>query len=261
VRKILEWFKFRDISDISKLPRVSHFSYNYLLGVAMLYMMFMILSGLLVYKIVKIGDFLAPAAVFVTPMIYCLSNVTTEVYGYQIGRNMMWWFVVSSTIFTLSSAFFIHIQSPPEFIHQAAFELILGSMPWVFAGGTVGTICGMTFNNFVVSKCKILMEGKRYWLRSFISTCGGEIVYNIIAYPIMFLGRISFREFLQVFICVTLFKIVTTLIFLPPECLLAWYLKSKEKINIFDYNVNYNIFRFRLAEVSNKPALHLVKDS
>jgi queuosine precursor transporter len=261
VLKIFERFRFQDMNDFSKLPRVSHFTYNYLLGVAMLYMMFMILSGLLIYKVVRIGGFLAPAAIFVTPMIYCLSNVTTEVYGYQIGRNMMWWFVISSAVFTGFSGLLIHIQSPPDFKNQAAFELILGSMPWVFVAGIIGTICGITFNNFVVSKCKVIMEGKRYWLRSLISTCGGEVVYNVIAYPIMLCGHFPLDQILHMFVCVTLFKIATTVVFLPPECLLARYLKIKEKINTFDYQVSYNIFRFKLSEPSHNPHLKLVKNS
>lgn len=261
MHKIFEWFQFRNTEDLSKLPRVSHFTYNYLLGMAMLYMMLMILSGLLVYKVIKIGVFLAPAGIFLTPMIYCLSNVTTEVYGYQIGRNMMWWFVIGSAMFTVLSGLLIHIQSPPHFKDQAAFELILGSMPWTFIAGVMGTICGIAFNNFLVSKFKIIMEGRRYWLRSLISTCGGEIVYNIIAYPIMFSGHLLSHQFIHMFICVMLFKTATTVFFLLPECLLARYLKIKEKINTFDYDVKYNIFRFKLSESSNKPYLTLIKNS
>lgn len=258
--KIFQRLKFQDINDLSKLPRVSHFTYNYLLGMAMLYMMLMILTGLFVYKIIKIGSFLVPAAIFVTPIIYCLSNVTTEVYGYQIGRNMMWWFVVSSAVFTGISNLLIHIESPPDFKCQAAFEFVFGSMPYVFIAGIIGTVSGMTFNNFVVSKCKIMMDGKRYWVRSLIATCGGEIVYNLIAYPIMLLTHLPFREFLHILISVTLFKIGTTILFLLPECLLARYLKIKEKLNTFDYNVSYNIFRFKLLGMDRKPVFKLVKN-
>jgi hypothetical protein len=55
-----------------------------------------------------------------------------------------------------------------------------------------------------------------------------------------------------------LFKVATTAVFLASECLLARYLKIKEKINVFNYNVKHDIFRFKLGD-ENKPSLILVK--
>lgn len=255
--KIFELFKFQNVDD---LPRTGNFRYNYLLGMAMLYTMLQLLSGLMIYKIVEIGSFIAPVAVFTTPLTYCLSNVTTEVYGYKVGRNMMWWFLFMSTIFTLMSTLMIHIPSPASFKHQVSFNLIFGSMPRVYLAGILGTLYGLSFNNYVVSKLKLIMDGKRYWLRSILSTCGGEIVYNLIAYPIMFLGRVPLDQLLHIFICVTLFKISTTAFFLLPECWLANFLKYREKINVFDDKNSYSIFGFSFfSDKSKKPNLELVK--
>jgi hypothetical protein len=66
VQKILEFFKFRNVETVSKLPRASNFTYNYLIGIAMLYMALSNLSGLTVYKILIIGPFLLPAGIFTT---------------------------------------------------------------------------------------------------------------------------------------------------------------------------------------------------
>jgi uncharacterized integral membrane protein (TIGR00697 family) len=222
-------------------------------------MMFMILSGLTIYKIIAIGPFIAPAAVLVTPFIYSLSNVMTEVYGYPVGRNMMWWFIISSAMLTLCSFVLIHLPSPSNFTEQHAFDIIFGTMPGVFVAGIIGSICGMSFNNYCVSKFKILMSGKKYWLRSIISTCGGEIIYNIIAYPIMFFSHTTLQQFFHILLCVTLFKITTTAIIWPFECLLARFLKIKEKVNIFDYDINYNLLNFKIASKPQKPNLALVK--
>jgi len=216
----------------------------------MLYMSFSILSGLTVYKLFAIGPFLLPAGIFTTPLTYCLSNVTTEVYGYPVGRNLMWWFVISSTIFTCLAFLLINLPSPPSFKFQSAYDVILGSMPRIYFAGICGTIAGMNVNNYLVSKFKILMNGNHYWLRSILSTCGGEIIYNLIAYPIMLLWKIPLPDLAHIFFSVTLFKIATTTLFLVPECLLARYLKIKERINVFDYNVNYNLFKFKLRDNS-----------
>lgn len=257
--KSLKIFKFQNIEDCTQLPRISNFTYNYLIGVVMLYMTLSILSGLSVYKLVLLGPFLLPVGIFTTPLTYCLSNVTTEVYGYPVGRNLMWWFVLCSTIFTGLAYLLINIPSPPNFKYQAAYDLILGSMPRIYIAGIIGTIIGININNYLVSRFKIIMNGKNYWLRSIISTCGGEVTYNLIAYPIMMLGRVSLPELIHIFISVSLFKILTTAIFLAPECLLARYLKIKEKINVFDHNVNYAFFRFKISNDLQKTKLSIVQ--
>lgn len=259
IQKISDFLKFQRVDSVSTLPRVSNFTYNYLIGIVMIYMMLSILSGLTVYKLVLIGSILLPAGIFTTPITYCLSNVTTEVYGYPVGRNLMWWFVFSSTIFTVLSFVLIHLPSPPDFKYNDSYNLILGSMPRVFIGGTIGTIIGINTNNYLVSRFKIKMGGKHYWLRSIISTCGGEIMYNLVAYPIMMLGRMSFHDLTHIVFFCTVFKITTTAVFLAPECLLAHYLKIKEKINVFDHDVKYSIFKFKLFDESKKPSLVVVK--
>jgi uncharacterized integral membrane protein (TIGR00697 family) len=257
--KILELFK---LQQIEKMDEITHanFNYNYLLGVAMLYMMFMILSGITIYKTVKISLLMIPAGVLVTPFIYSLSNITSEVYGYAVARNMMWWFIFSSTIFTSFSYILINMPSPSNFTNQSSFNLILGSMPYVYFAGIIGSIIGISFNNIIVSKFKIIMEGKRYWLRSIFATAGGEIIYNLIAYPIMFINRVSMHDFSYILICVSFLKVIITAIVWPFECYFASYLKRKEKINIFDYNMKYHIFRFNISHY-RKPTLKIIKQS
>lgn len=249
--------KFK-IEPAEQITNKKAFSLNYLLGVSMLYMALMILSGTTVYKIITIGYYIGPAGILVTPFIYSLSNVTTEVYGYAVARNMMWWFVISSFVFTFGGSVLSVLPSPQDFHEQHAFNVIFGSMPIVFIAGTIGTIFGISFNNYVVSKLKIHMNSKKYWIRSFISTAGGEILYNFIAYPIMWYHKVPFDIFIKIFISVTLFKMATTCVVWPLECLFAAFLKKKEGINTMDYNVKYNIFHFSVHKYK-KPSLKIVK--
>jgi queuosine precursor transporter len=222
----------------------------------MFYMMFPMITGLLVYKIISIGPFKSAAGIMITPLVYCLSNVTTEVYGYEVSRNMMWWFIIASITFVALCGLCVNIPSPDNFSNQAAYDLILGGMPLICIAGTIGTLCALSFNNYCLSKLKIKMQGRAYWLRSIISTSPGEVIFNLVAYPIMFYGKIPIPEIIQIFISVSIFKICSTMLFTPLEWFLANYLKRKEGINTFDDNVNYNIFQFNITK--SKPALKVV---
>lgn len=259
MRKILDILKFKEIGvELQNNPKET-FRYNYLLGIAMAYMMFMILSGITVYKPVQIGIFIFPAAVLVTPFIYSLSNVVTEVYGYPVARNMLWWFIIVSAVFSTTGYLLSHAPSPQSFHNPEAFNLILGNMPLIFIAGTIGSLIGISFNNYVVSKYKIYLGGKKYPLRSILSTVGGEIVYNLTAYPIMFYGHLTMHQFINVFFCVTFFKLGTTGLIWPFECYFANFLKIKEGVNVFDYKVKYNIFRFHINAPSKGANLRVIR--
>ncbi len=132
-------------------------------------------------------------------------------------------------------------------------------MPRVAIAGIIGTICGFSFDNYLVSKLKKWVNGKKYWLRGAVSTSGGEIIYNLIAYPLMYIGIVDKLELLHIFISVTIFKIIMTMVFITPECFLARYLKIKEKVNVFDYKVNYNIFRVRFSTEAKNTSLTVVR--
>lgn len=259
---ILKKLKICVNPEVNDFPRDPRAQYNYLLGVAMIYMALIALCGLMVYKTVSIGIFLFPVGIFITSILYCLSNATSEVYGFKVARNMMWWFIIASTVFTAVSVLLIKIPSPPDFQHQAAFDLIFGNMPRVYLGGIIGSVYGLYFNTRVVSKLKVKMNGKRYWFRSLVSTAGGEVIYNLITYPIMFLFVIPHTQLLQIILSVSLFKVAMTSIFILPECALVSFLKHKEKIDVYDYKENYKLFKLRLFEndvAPSKPILQIVK--
>ena len=207
-------------------------------------MFFMLICGVTVFRLVNFYFLILPIGIVFTPILYSIGNITTEIYDYPVVRNMMWWFIMISAIFTLLSTLVTLCPSISSFNENTGYQLMLGSMPIVFIAGILGTIVGMTFNNKIVSKLKIKLAGYHYWLRAIISTAGGELVYNGIAYHIMYFNKVNIYHFIAIFLSVSIFKLVTTLFVWPIECLIENKLKLTEKVNIFDYDVNYNIFKF-----------------
>jgi uncharacterized integral membrane protein (TIGR00697 family) len=234
------------------------FRHSILLGLVMFYMMFSMLSGIMIHKIIHVSLFAFPIGVFINPLTYAISNVVTETYGYPVSRCLMWWSIIVSSIFATVSFFLSFIPSSiPELDYF--YARTFGFMPLIFIAGTVGTICGLSINNYIVSKLKISFNGKTYWLRTLMSVWPGELVYNIVAYPIMYFLKYSCTEIITLILSVTLVKFFMTLFFLYPECLLVRHIKEKEKINTFDYDISYNIFVFSTNMKKNeKPELKLI---
>jgi hypothetical protein len=87
---------------------------------------------------------------------------------------------------------------------------------------------------------------------------GGEMVYNIIAYPIMWFGHTSLKGFFYIFISTALFKIIITTTIWPFECYFAALLKKREGINKIDWGISYNIFRLKISD-GERPQLRIVR--
>jgi queuosine precursor transporter len=260
LKKQFSQFKINP-DDSDKIHLSRHiFLYNYLLGMVMLYMMLMILSGVTVHKIIEIGPYIGPAAVLVTPFIYSISNILTEVYGFAVARNMMWWFIWSSFIFSFGGLLLTKLPSPIYFNEQHAYDTVLGQMPITFIAGILGTFIGMTVNSVIVSKTKVILCGKGYWFRSIISTVSGEVVYNLVAYPIMFYHKVSLDNFIYMLICVTAFKICTTAMIWPIEIAVAYFLKKQENVDVIDYGVSYNPFKFSISDRHEANRLRVINN-
>jgi len=219
-----------------------------------------ILSGLMIYKIIVIYHFIEPGGVIIFPLLYCITNIVTEVYGYQISRHLIWCGNLCSVIFLLASYIIIHIPSPKFWHYQSAFDQIFGFMPRVFIAGFLGNTFGLFINTYIVAKLKIILVGKHYWCRCLLATVVGEIGYSIFAAVIMYSGWMSFAKIWQLIIGVIIFKIIYSIFANPIEVILATMLKKKEKINIYDYNTKFTPFKFNLDSGQNrKPIFRVIK--
>jgi hypothetical protein len=94
-----------------------------------------------------------------------------------------------------------------------------------------------------MSKWKVLTHGKVFWLRSIVATCISEFILIIITVMIAFLPFIKFQMTMKVFIDAYFLEIIYALLFVLPAKYLVNFLRSREKIDAFDYGVSYNPFK------------------
>ncbi|MCL2100247.1 MAG: VUT family protein, partial [Fibromonadales bacterium] len=50
----------------------------------------MLISNIVAVKLISLGPLIVPAAVFVFPITYILSDIFSEVYGYRTSRITAW---------------------------------------------------------------------------------------------------------------------------------------------------------------------------
>ncbi|MEM1244258.1 MAG: queuosine precursor transporter [Pseudomonadota bacterium] len=209
----------------------------------------MLIAMLLPYKLVQLGPFIFPGGVLVFPLSYIFSDIITEVYGYTMARQLIWILILAMCLFASTIAISIHLPSPSTWHEQAAFDTVLGTNFRSFIGFTTGLLVSDFINVFIISKWKILTRGKYFWLRSIGSSAMGEAMFSIVTGLIVYVGVLSFHQFIHLTISVWLFKLIYTSIFTYPAYLIAKHLKRVEGVDVYDVNISYNPFRFAM----NKP--------
>lgn len=216
---------------------------KYLLLIVMAYFVAILSADVVAYKFVSIGIMTVSGATIVFPLTYLFGDVITEVYGYGIAKQIVWLSLIGELIFSLIIKGVISLPSATFANYQQAFELTDGSMYLFVAGGIVGNILSSFLNIYLISKWKILLKGKFFWVRSILSTAISELLIIGVAVVIGFTGRLSMHEQIAVFSWAYLIEIIYACIFVGPAWILSIFLKKSEGIDSYDYNVNYNPFK------------------
>jgi len=212
------------------------------LAVAALFITSLITANIMIVKQIAIGAVIIPAAIIIFPISYICGDILTEVYGYRQARLVIWLGFSCNLIAVL--AFWIGGLLPPAeiFDAQSAYERILGSTPRFLIASFAAYLAGEFANSFVLSKMKLATTGKWLWTRTIGSTLVGQGLDSVVVLLIAFTGTLPFSVLGVMIISHWLLKTAYEVIVTPLTYIVVNYLKRKEQIDVFDYNVNFNPF-------------------
>ena len=134
----------------------------------------LITANIIAVKVISLGPFILPAAIFVFPLSYIFGDVLTEVYGYRVARRVIWLGFICNLIFVVF-AWVGQVLPPAAFWEwQEAYESILGYTPRLLVASLCGYLAGEFANSFILARMKILTRGRWLWSRTIGSTVVGE---------------------------------------------------------------------------------------
>ncbi|MCE1255220.1 MAG: queuosine precursor transporter [Anaerolineae bacterium] len=188
------------------------------------------------------------AGTLLFPISYVFGDVLTEVYGYKNSRRVIW---MGFACLALSVVFFWLIGLMPgeaswsSYAGQDAYNKILGGMSsgGIAIASLTAYLIGEFSNSFVLSKMKILTQGKWLWTRTIGSTLVGEAVDSIFFVLIAtFLGVFPWEIFVTLVITNYIFKVSIEVIMTPFTYWVVNKLKQLENEDFYDFGINYNPF-------------------
>lgn len=228
--------------------QTSRFNLNakYILLLAMLYVAASTSADAVAYNFSSFFGFLESGATIIFPVTYILGDIISEVYGWKTAMKIVWLGLLSEAIFALLILLDLHLKPyTHNTIPLKEFEAVLGKT-WLFVtGGIISNAIAGLLNVFFISKWKVRMAGKFFWLRSLVSTCISEFILIVLTIIIAFLPYYGFKFTGKVFIDAYILEMIYAILFVIPAQLIVWGLTRAESIDNYDYDISYNPFNFK----------------
>lgn len=196
----------------------------------------MLISNIIACKVFSIGIGVLPCAVIVFPITYILSDVFSEVYGYEWSRKSAWISFAMNLFMVLCFQIAINIPSA-----NGVDLSVLGTTPWQLGASLTAYMIGDLMNDKLFKRLKNRDKEKKFWLRALLSSLVGELCDSLIYIPLgmyilpkLILG-FEFMTIEQILIAIPLQAIIKTsyeLLILPITTLLVKKIRKYEELII-----------------------------
>jgi uncharacterized integral membrane protein (TIGR00697 family) len=214
----------------------------------MLYVTLMLAANVVIYKLITFHDMVFSAGIFLIPLVHVVLDIILERYGYDFAKKIILLGLVCQCIFALFCSYLIMIPSPPFWHYQADYDQVLGKLMRVFIGSFLGTFIGMLINAKLISKWKVLVKGKYFWMRCIGASAVGQLLFSIITITYDMYGIQPLGTIIEIIIPSYFFKMLFTCFAATPASVIVAFLKVYEKLP--NYELNYNPFKNNKSELS-----------
>lgn len=217
--------------------------YKCIIFLSVFYFACFIESAVLAHRLILIGNIVGSAATFIFPITYLCSDIVAEIYGYKVARQLIWCGLLCEILFAVSINLLIKLPAPIDWKLKSDYDIVLSPLLRICVSSFVSMGTGSFINIYLLTKWKILLKGRFFWLRSLLSSTIGELVFTVIAVLIIFYGNVPNHSLFNIMVTSYLFKVI----FSPFAVLIAnefvRIIKKIENVDIYDYGTNFNPFK------------------
>jgi len=216
--------------------------YKYLGILAALSVTFALISNITGARLVTLGGVPVSGSIYCFPMVYLISDILTEVYGYSKARNILWLTVfcrlLAGTIVWLT----LQIPAAPTFTADAAYQQVLSSGLRLAVASPFSIFAGDILNSYILAKMKVWSNGKHLWARFVVSTLFGEGANTAVFYFLAFYGVLPTKVLISAILVGATAKTIWEIIALPITYPVVRYLKKVESADYYDRKTDFNPF-------------------
>lgn len=185
-------------------------------------------------KIVTVGPFLVTASIITFPICCIITDLLTEVYGFNRTRQAIWTALVCTVLFAVGTSLAVMLPYPDFWEDQAAYETVFHLAPRIAIAGSLAWLAGEFLNSFIMSRMKISQNARNMSFRFIGSTIVGQFADSFIFVSVAFAGTMPWKSFFLVIFTGWLFKVLYEIIALPLSLWTTKTIKRMEGVEHFD---------------------------
>lgn len=216
--------------------------FKYLNFIAVTYVTVLLISNTTAGKIVSLNNFATDAATLFFPVVYIISDILTEVYGYAKARNVLWIVIYSQILMSLLYSLVVLMPPAVGFDANDSFIRVLSQVPRIVFGSLIAIFIGSILNDFILAKMKILTKGKHLWARTIGSTIIGQGADTVIFYLIAFYTVIPDTLLISSILFTWIIKVIIEIVLTPLTYFIINRLKKAENTDTYDTRTDFNPF-------------------
>jgi queuosine precursor transporter len=221
------------------------YAYITLTVLSMFYMSIMLCNAILTNRYIGSDTLFVLGGTFTSPLIFILDDIITEIYGYRVARAVIIIGFVAQTFFVLICQLALMAPHPLFFTEQSSYAYVLGlSLLRINISGFIAYIAANLINSYILSRWKVLLKGRYFWLRSLGSSSFAEAIYSFIAIIMMEMASIPLHSILKVVMISFLIKVAYSMVFAWPMDYLVNYLKKFTGIDVYDFPKKFTPFKY-----------------
>ncbi len=196
------------------------------LYLASLFVTCLLVSNIIAGKLVDLWGVIVPAAVFVFPVTFLITDAINEVWGKKRAREI----VLVGFAMNIVLIFFIQLGNvlPPAvfYEHQKAYEAVLGLVPRIVFASLSAYLVSQLHDVWAFNYWRRITAGKHLWLRNNLSTISSQLIDSIIFISLAFGGGMANKELAMLVFYQFMVKLAMALVDTPFCYLLTGWLKK-----------------------------------
>lgn len=184
----------------------------------------LLIQNILALKSIDIFMFTMTTGILVSPIVFIMQDVETEIFGYKNAKQMILLAYLMNFVFIVLVTIAIKINPSFAYSNQEQFATIFSTTWRITLASFIAYCIGSLSNAKIMS---IKKESRGLFLRAILSTVVGQLLDNALFSFIAFLGILPLNAIYSMVIGATIFETVYEILFYPITRKIILKLKEK----------------------------------
>lgn len=171
----------------------------------------LLVSNIIASKLFSWGQLILPAAVFVYPVTFVITDTVSEVWGKKEANRLVWLGLWMSLVMIAFLTLGKYLPPSSLWENQRAYETILGTVPRMVAASMAAYLVSQFHDVWAFLFWRRVTSGKHLWLRNNLSTIVSQFLDTVIFITLAFAGTVAPAVLVNMIISQYLVKIILAL--------------------------------------------------